>query len=213
MLNNVYHNAQEAFEDLYRILNNVRTHENGTRKIYNVGIKLLYPMENKIKTPERAWSISYAEREWDWYMSENRSVEELKKYAPIWNKMHNGDNIVNSNYGYLWNENSQLDKIVEKLRKDPLTRQAWLTIYDGKNIDKFKFDTPCTLSIGFYIDEGVLCMTVLMRSNDLWYGFCNDQYCFSRLHEIVAARLNRNMGAYYHYAADMHLYKQHFEKM
>ena len=29
-------------------------------------------------------------------------------------------------------------------------------------------------------------MCVVMRSNDLWFGFCNDQYCFSKLQELVA---------------------------
>jgi thymidylate synthase len=143
-------------------------------------------------------------------MSQNRSVSEIKKYAPIWDKMHSGNEIVNSNYGFLWNEKNQLGNIIAKLQNDQLTRQAWITIYDGKKINEFKFDTPCTLSIGFVIEDGVLCMTVLMRSNDLWYGFCNDQYCFSKLQMLVAERLKLDVGWYYHYAADMHLYSQHF---
>lgn len=213
MLSRVYVNAQEAFESMYRAINMHTTHANGTRKIYNVGIKLLEPANNLILTPERNWSKTYADREWDWYMSQNRSVSELKKYAPTWDKMHNGDNIVNSNYGFLWNENDQLRKVIDKLRSNPNDRQAWLTIYDGKNIDDFKYDTPCTLSIGFAIENGLLCMSVTMRSNDLWYGFCNDQYCFSKLMMLVANELKLDLGWYYHYAFDMHLYKQHFNKL
>lgn len=213
MYNAVYVNANEAFYNLYEKLNAQKTHANGTRKLYNVGIKILNPRNNSIYVPERKWSDTYAKREWDWYISRDRSVEELKKYAPIWDKMHSGDNIVNSNYGFLWNENDQLEKVIEKLRANPLDRQAWITIYDGKNIDQFKFDTPCTLAIGFTVEDSLLCMTVLMRSNDLWYGFCNDQYCFSELMMNVAARLRLDLGWYYHYAFDMHLYRQHFNKL
>jgi thymidylate synthase len=45
-----------------------------------------------------------------------------------------------------------------------------------------------------------------MRSNDLWYGFCNDQYQFSQLQELVASMLGIEMGWYYHHAHNMHLY-------
>lgn len=210
MYNETYLNADEAFKELYQHLNAQRNHNNGTRKVYNVGIMLLEPFNNHISVPERNWSLPYAKREWDWYLSQNRSVAEIKKFAPIWDKMHNGDNIVNSNYGYLWNQNGQLQNVIDILTHDPLSRQAWITIYDGKNRKEFEFDTPCTLAIGFAIENGLLCMSVTMRSNDLWYGFCNDQYCFSELQKVVAAKLKLNIGWYYHYAFDMHLYKQHF---
>ena len=213
MFNKTYLNAEQAFESMYEKLNAQPTHENGTRKIYNVGITIMNPADNLIHVKERNWSLAYANREWEWYLSKNRSVEQLKKYAPIWDRMHGGDNIVNSNYGFLWNENNQLEEIIRKLQEDPLTRQAWITIYDGKRINQFKYDTPCTLSIGFVVEKGLLCMTVLMRSNDLWYGFCNDQYCFSELQKYVGKRLKLDLGWYYHYAADMHLYKQHFNKL
>ena len=49
-------------------------------------------------------------------------------------------------------------------------------------------------------------MTVLMRSNDLWYGFCNDQYCFAQLQKMIAERLSVEVGTYYHFATNLHLY-------
>jgi thymidylate synthase len=49
-----------------------------------------------------------------------------------------------------------------------------------------------------------------MRSNDLVYGFCNDQYCFSKLQELVANRLNAQVGTYYHFAQNFHIYNRHF---
>jgi thymidylate synthase len=55
-------------------------------------------------------------------------------------------------------------------------------------------------------------MTVLMRSNDLWYGFCNDQYCFSRLQQMVSNELNIEIGTYYHFAQNLHLYNDFLNK-
>ena len=210
MFCNSYVTAQEAFEDIYNILDNLNVHENGTKKIYNVSIKILEPTKNLIKTEYRNWNNLYGEREWEWYLSKDRSVKELKKYAPIWDKMHNGDNIVNSNYGHLWSENNQLEKTIQQLRDNKLTRQAWITIFDGKRKDEFVHDTPCTIAIGFIIEDGLLCMSVLMRSNDLWFGFCNDQYCFSKLQMYVAKELCMDVGWYHHFASDMHIYEKHF---
>lgn len=207
-------NAQEAFELLFHSIleDGVQTNI-GTKALYNVSIYIVNPKDRIIRTSWRKWSSRYAEREWQWYLSQNRSVEEIKKYAPTWDKMHGGDNIVNSNYGWQWNRNDQLKKCVDQLRKNPNTRQAWLTIFDGKEKDQYEFDTPCTICIGFSVHPKTnkLDMTVVMRSNDLVYGFCNDQYCFSKLQELVAKELNLQVGSYTHFAHDLHIYEKHFE--
>jgi thymidylate synthase len=54
-------------------------------------------------------------------------------------------------------------------------------------------------------------MTVTMRSNDLVFGFCNDQYCFSNLQKMVALRLKKEVGWYYHFAQNLHIYEKHFK--
>lgn len=126
--------------------------------------------------------------------------------------MHNGDNIVNSNYGYQWSRSNQLDFIFDELTKNQNSRRAVLSIYDGKEHEKHFFDTPCTLNIVFNITDSKLNMTVLMRSNDLWYGFCNDQYCFSKLQELVSTSLNLDIGWYYHFVNNLHLYNNFLNK-
>ncbi len=209
--NNEFSNAQTAFVMLFDTANRFGMERgDGTRALLNMGFYIHHPLDNEIHVDWRKWNKSYAEREWQWYLSKNRSVEELKKKAPIWDTMHNGDNIVNSNYGYLWSENDQLEKCIKQLQYKSLSRQAWLTIFDGKNKDEFEFDTPCTLNIGFSVINNTLCMNVNMRSNDLWYGFCNDQYCFSKLQKYVADKLNLKVGWYYHFAANLHIYERHY---
>ena len=113
---------------------------------------------------------------------------------------------VNSNYGHQWQRKRQLDAVVRKLKMDKDTRQACISIYDGKEIYKYGNDTPCTYAVQFTIVRGNLDMCVTMRSNDLWYGFCNDQYQFSMLQQLVASRLDIPVGVYYHFAHNMHLY-------
>jgi len=128
------------------------------------------------------------------------------KVPEIWKRMADERGHVNSNYGYQWQRNEQLDYVVSMLEHNPDTRQACISIYDGKEIKDYFHDTPCTYAVQFTIVNNRLDMCVTMRSNDLWYGFCNDQYQFSKLQEMVSKQLNIETGVYYHFAHNMHLY-------
>jgi len=205
-----FKNAQEAFEFYYDKIMFFPDAVNGTKAILNQGFYISNPMDNLINTSWRKWKKEYAEIEWQWYLSANRNVSEIKKIAKIWDAMHDGDNLVNSNYGYQWNRGKQIEYIVSELTRNPFSRRAVITIYDGKEHKEYAFDTPCTLNIVFNITYGKLNMSVLMRSNDLVYGFCNDQYCFSKLQELIANKLGVPIGWYYHHVNDLHIYEKHF---
>lgn len=205
-----YKNAQQAFEHLYTSINDNGILVNNTKVFYNKGFYILNPLDNKINTDFRKWNLKYANREWDWYLSGNPSAKEISKFAPIWENHMDENGNVRSNYGWQWNRKNSLNNVIDKLYKNKNTRQAVISIYDSKEIDTYNFDTPCTNSIHFQIIKDKLCMTVNMRSNDLWYGFCNDQYCFSKLQELVSLKLKIEIGWYYHFASNLHLYDRNF---
>jgi thymidylate synthase len=208
---NNFNNAQEAFEYLFDYVSENGIDYAGTKALFNVGFYLQNPLQNEINSDFRKWNKNYAEYEWQWYLSANPSASEIAKRAPIWKNHMDENGHVRSNYGWQWVRGSQLDRIIDKLHSSLINktddRQAVISIYDGKEIDTYQHDTPCTLSIHFQIIENELCMTVNMRSNDLWYGFCNDQYCFSKLQEMVAKELGIELGWYYHFCSNIHLYK------
>lgn len=207
-----YLNAQEAFEDLYHQIMLFGQDANGTKQMHNVGFTIKNPMDNMINTSWRKWKSTYSEQEWQWYLSENPNAEEISKTAKIWVGLMDEFGNVNSNYGYQWSRGNQLNRVIKMLKDIPSTRRASISIYDGKELDKYALDTPCTYSINFYKDSNdCLSMQVLMRSNDLVYGFCNDQYCFSKLQELVANELGWKIGTYFHLACNMHIYKRHFD--
>ena len=172
------------------------------------------PLDNIITNEERNFNIDYAEAEWKWYLSGDNNIDKLGelygKVPAIWERM-SIDRHVNSNYGYQWERNYQLDYVIAKLRHDKDTRHAAISIYDGKEHAKYRKDTPCTYAVQFTILNDKLNMAVLMRSNDLWFGFCIDQYCFSYLQKMVADRLSIPVGNYYHYAHNLHLYNNKIE--
>lgn len=208
----IFTTANEAFEHYYEILNNNGKIINNTKTLFNIGFYINNPINNIISCKYRNWKHDYAEYEWQWYLSGNPNAKEISNKASIWKKHMDKDGNVRSNYGWQWNRYNQIDKITNKLKKDINTRQAVLSIYDGKEIETYEFDTPCTLTIHFQIINNELCMTVNMRSNDIWFGFCNDQYCFSKLQEMIANKLNIKIGWYYHFSSNFHLYDKFYNK-
>jgi len=207
---NKFNNATEAFDYLLDKIRLDGVDFNDTKALFNVGFYMEDPSQKIITNKERKFSEKYAESEWLWYLSGDRSVERLGaihgKIPPIWLRMADENGNVNSNYGWQWKRNNQLYKVIAMLENNPNTRQATISIYDGKEIENYSKDTPCTYAVQFTILDNKLCMSVLMRSNDLWYGFCNDQYQFASLQQMVADSLSIETGWYYHYAHNMHLY-------
>ena len=203
-------NAEDAFVYLYDKISKHGVRFADTRALFNVGFTLIRPEQRMITDEKRNWKLNYAEAEWQWYLSGDRNIRELGEIygtvPMIWQRMADDDGNVNSNYGWQWKRDDQINKVINILKDYRETRQACISIYDGKEIDKYTYDTPCTYAIQFTNVHNYLNMCVTMRSNDLWYGFCNDQYQFSKLLELVCKETGLDMGTYYHFAHNLHIY-------
>ena len=210
IMRNTFETANEAYEYFHNEIITNGVEFAGTKALFNIGFTIENPTNKVITNKERNWNEEYAAAEWAWYLSGDPRIKTLGelygKIPAIWKRMADSNGEVNSNYGYQWKRNDQLENVINMLKKNPDTRQAAISIYDGKTIHQYAHDTPCTYAVQFTIVQSKLYMSVYMRSNDLWYGFCNDQYQFASLQEMVAERLNLPVGTYYHHAHNLHLY-------
>ncbi len=211
-----FKNANEAYEILFYKIINKGEKFNNTKALFNVGFYIQDPINNLITNKERNWKLDYAEAEWQWYLSSDSNINKLGeiygKIPTIWKRVADKDGNVNSNYGYQWNRGKQLEYVINELKNNPTSRRASISIYDAKDRLNFENDTPCTYAINFIILNNKLCMNVMMRSNDLWFGFCNDQYCFSKLQEMISNELSLEIGWYYHFVNNIHLYNNFLNK-
>ena len=216
MTKNTFKNADEAYKYFFREIIKNGIAFDDTKALFNVGFTIQQPLNNRIYNKgsivPRNWNPEYAEAEWQWYLTGDPRISTLGeiygKIPPIWKRMADENGQVNSNYGYQWERARQLENVVEMLIENPSTRRACISIYDGKEISDYASDTPCTYAVQFTILDNRLNMCVTMRSNDLWFGFCNDQYCFSSLQKLVAERLKLKTGTYYHFVHNLHLYNK-----
>ena len=169
-MHNNFKTANDAFHDLYWRIVRDGIPFAGTKALFNAGFYIENPALNDIKDSKvkRNWSVDYAEAEWQWYLSGDRNISKLGllygKVPAIWKRMADKDGNVNSNYGWQWKRSDQLENVIETLKNFPETRQAAISIYDGKEINQYKHDTPCTYAVQFTILHGKLDMSVLTVS-------------------------------------------------
>ena len=216
-MENRFKTANDAFVYFKDLIPTIGVQFDDTQALFNIGFYIEKPMNNLIKDKDRNWKLDYAEAEWQWYLSGDNNISKLGelygKVPEIWKRMSDKEGFVNSNYGWQWKRSNQLDEVIDLLKTNPRTRQAAISIYDRKEGYMYDNDTPCTYAVQFTIIGQHLDMCVTMRSNDLWYGFCNDQYCFSKLQLLVADKLGLLVGEYYHFAHNLHLYDNIIEKL
>jgi len=210
----IYKNATDAFELLFSDINANGESFAGTKAKFNVSFTLQDVGNKNVTTPQRKFNEDYAEYEWNWYLKGDRDASEIAERAKIWKKMMvEGTTEVNSNYGYFWNKNYQLSRVIQELKTNKETRRAIVVHYDINELDRYKHDTPCNDVLNFYIKDDKLHLTVFARSIDLVFGFCNDQYTFAKLMEMVAFQLDIPVGEMHWMVTNLHIYPRHYDML
>ena len=108
--------------------------------------------------------------------------------------------------------NGQYDAVIERLKDDPDTRQAVVTIWNPQlDLQTRKRDYPCTVLHQFRIRNNKLNMSVYMRSNDVWLGAAYDFFQFTQVQLAMASVLGIEPGTYNHHVGSLHIYEEHYE--
>lgn len=193
------------------------------KEIINYSIVIDDPRNRVITFSERKTSMKYLLGEFIWYLSGSPNVQDINMYSKFWEAIAKEDGTVNSNYGTRIFGHSKLypfnqwNKAKELLFKDRDSRQAIIRINHADDYTYSNQDVPCTLTLQFFIRSNKLHLVVNMRSNDIWRGYCNDQFQFTMLQELMMLELrdtypDLELGKYYHNAASMHIYETHFNQ-
>ena len=132
--NKKFKTANEAYEYLHDAIIQHGVPFGDTKALFNVGFYITEPLANAITNKERDWKLEYAEAEWQWYLTGDPKISTLGeiygKIPKIWERMADVTGKVNSNYGWQWERNNQLNEAVYLLRRDKHTRQAAISIFD-----------------------------------------------------------------------------------
>lgn len=108
----------------------------------------------------------------------------------------------------------QLAEVVNKLRQEPYTRQAIISIWDpAQDWVEGSRDYPCNNWLHFLQRDGQVHLNVAVRSNDAIFGFSHvDFFCWSVLQQIVAHLTGFEVGQMTWNASSFHIYERHYDK-
>jgi thymidylate synthase len=167
--------------------------------------------------------------ELNWYESGSSRIDYSPLIEKVWKKYSDNGKNVQSAYGqYIFPERvntkeeglmSQWDWIKKVLIFDKDSRRELININGEKNKEIINTnDFPCTISLQFLIRNNKLHLITHMRSNDIFFGFRNDLYTFTKLQMRMCRELSvyyndLTLGQYTHIVNSMHLYEEQFEKV
>lgn len=185
-----------------------------TRELNNVKLVLKDITQNIVSV--RGISPSYLFGELLWYLNGDNSLEFISNFSKFWDNISDDGETCNSAYGYLMQIKhgfNQIEKVIEILKDDPESRRAKININVPNPYVKETLDEPCTMSLHFMIRKNNLDCTVVMRSNDIWFGFPYDVAFFTELQKYIADRLGVGYGWYTHFAVSLHMYNRDADKI
>lgn len=205
-INQLYHDI------LVRILDKGKE-VNGTLELTNTQFTLTN-LDNNVITIREKMSFKYLLGELIWYFSGSNDVDFIGKFSSFWENISDDGKTSNSAYGYILQNKfdfNQVEQIVEILTEDKGSRRALMNINTPHNQVIETKDEPCTIALQYYIRDGKLHSTGMMRSNDMWFGFPYDIPYFTELQKYIADRLGVEVGTYTHFVTSMHIYERNLE--
>jgi len=174
-----------------------------TREFTNVFYMVTQPRLTDL-SPHQPWAdVEFEERVDTYPHNPGKAWAQLPE---VWEPMKEKD----GRYSYTYSERMcfHLREVLAELRNNPLTREAFLAVWDP-SLDVFflsKRRVPCTIGYLFQIRDSKLHMTYLQRSCNFLKHFHDDCYLAVRLQQWVAEKLGVPMGSFTHWIGSLHTF-------
>lgn len=114
----------------------------------------------------------------------------IEKIAKIYEKGGEGWEGKNyANYIYDAHGVDQIDRVIDTLRRDPLSKSAIVFLSDGSNCK-----SPCVVLLNFSIRNKQLDMNIIFKSSDVVKKFIPDMLALSKIHKNISNELHIGRG-------------------
>jgi thymidylate synthase len=188
-----------------------------TYEILNYSIRVTNPRRRLPGNPEFRFNAIAAVARFVWMMSGSDRVSDIAFYQPRAAAFSDDGLIIpGSSYGRRFLSPrpglNQLTGVIDRLKEDPHSRRAFLSIYQPEDAVRVSKDIPCLLTLGYHIRNHRLYATTCMRANNAYSLFAYNFFEFSLLAEIIAAELGVEVGPLTHSAVSMHIYEEEIDR-
>lgn len=170
-----------------------------------------------------------------WMLAGRNDVEWIQQYNSRMGEFSDDKQTLWGAYGYRWRHFfdgiDQLEHAIRQLRANPHSRRVVLSMWSPEGDLCATFnpedagdnptplggptsrDLPCNTHIYLAIHNGRLNITVCNRSNDaIWGAFGTNVVHMSILQEYIASALGVEVGPYYQFSNNMHVYTEKFDE-
>jgi len=175
----------------------------------------LRPKERVLFWGERDANPIFHLMESIWMMAGRRDVAFPQMFNSRIGQYSDNGEVFNAAYGHRWRRHfgrDQLLDVIYILSKDPTTRQAVMQMWDPIDLLLQTKDKACNMSVVFDCVGGSLNMTIMNRSNDIWFGaYGANAVHFSILQEFVAKAIGLPVGVYRQFSNNLHLYTELYD--
>lgn len=208
-----------VLHELYRSLDeNGQVNEGSrgeTKELLGVALRISKPRARISRSENRGKPFS-ALGELLWYLSGSDRLDFISPYVSEYAK-DAVDGVLEGAYGprllAMRGKINQFVSIENLLARKRGSRRAVIQLFNAEDIAAEHKEIPCTTTLQFHLREDLLHMSVTLRSNDAYWGLPHDVFCFTMLQEMMARRLNVELGEYYQYVGSMHVYKDYYDHM
>lgn len=143
-----------------------------------------------------------------WTLDGGTNLNLIGAYHPGAEKFANSQGEFEASFGKrLFGQGQQFACAEKALVNDPSTRRAKALIFSPEDTREPKNDTPCAISLQFFIRDQKLSCICNMRSQSAAKILPYDLYLFSMIHEMMAVRLGVALGDYIHFSESFHFYE------
>lgn len=187
-----------------------------TREVVARHTRLNRPLERHLFVPGRNNDVFAQVAETMWVLAGRDDVAWLERYLPRAPQFSDDGKTWRAAYGPRlrnWGGRDQIDEVRNLLIDDPASRRAVISLFDPARDIVHAKDVPCTNWLGWLIRDGRLHMNVVLRSNDVIWGFSGvNSFEWSVLQEMLASWLGVEVGPADFFAMSLHLYDEHLDR-
>jgi thymidylate synthase len=187
-----------------------------TYEVLNYTVRVVNPRRRLPVNSAFSFSGVAAVARFVWMMSGSDRINDISFYQPHAAAFSDdGLTIPGSCYGRRFLSPrpglNQMTGVIDRLREDPNSRRAFMSIFQPEDSARVSRDIPCLLTLGYHVRDRQLCGTTIMRANNAYSLFAYNFFEFSLLAEIIASELGIELGPLTHTAISMHVYKEEMD--
>ena len=209
-----YTSFNDAYRDIAKDLLTYGHDSNGTKEINNYSFTLT-DLDQNILTIAPI-SLSYLCGELTWYVLADESIEFISHFKSTGMNRTSETPWSNSAYGHILCKRhgfNQIQQVITALKNKPSSRRAIINLNVPDSHRHERLDEICTIALQFYIQDGKLNQTAIMRSNDAYGCLPYDLAYFTELQKMIAKEIGVEVGEYTHFAVSFHAYERDWDKL